>query len=111
MPEPTLTQVFGTNATQTSTTLTISKTDLASTGLTASANNTAESLVVAILLQASNYLNSTNQTSTNTDIQVTIEDSGYPSITTRNNANYRQITYNVNLQKPDTGSTIDPDDY
>ncbi|MGI2909847.1 hypothetical protein AABK37_42490, partial [Hassallia sp. VBCCA 56010] len=67
----TLAQVFGDNATQDSSNLTISKADLAAIGLTASSNNTAESLLVALILKAASYLNETNQ-STNNDIQVTI---------------------------------------
>ena len=110
MPEPTLIQVLGTGATQDATTLTIQKSALATVGLTASANNTAESLFVALLLLAANYLNDTNQT-TNVDIQVTIADSGFPQIVNRNSAQWRQITYNVNLQTPDTGFSIDPDNY
>jgi hypothetical protein len=110
MAEPTLAQVFGSNATQDANTLTISKADLTSVGLTASANNTAESLVVALILKAASYLTETNQSS-NPDIQITIADSGFPQIVSRNNSQYRQITYNVNLQTPDTGFTIDPDNY
>ncbi|WP_017652301.1 hypothetical protein [Fortiea contorta] len=110
MAEPTLTQVFGTNATQTATTITITKADLSSTGLTASATNTAESLVAAILLKAAEYLNSTSQ-GTNSDIQILIEDSGLPGFTTRDNQRYRRTTYNVEFQKPDTNSTLDPDDF
>lgn len=48
----TLQNVFGYNATQNSTTITIYKSDLASVGLTSTTNNTAESLLVAILLKA-----------------------------------------------------------
>lgn len=50
MESLTLSQLFGEGATQTSSTLIISKADLIK--LTASANNTAESLLVAILLTA-----------------------------------------------------------
>lgn len=108
MAEPTLQEIFGVNASQTATQLIISKADLAATGLTASANNTAESLAVAIMLLAATYLNPTNQETTNTDIQVTIADLGFPSIVFRNNANYRQISYNVNMQTPDAAFGIDP---
>jgi hypothetical protein len=108
--EPTLQQVFGANASQTSTTLTISKADLAAAGLTASASNTAESLFVAIMLLADNYLNETQQ-STNADIQVTIADSGFPQLVNRNSQIYRQVTFNVNLQAPDSGFNLDPDNY
>jgi hypothetical protein len=110
MAEPSLTQVFGAGATQDSTTLTIQKSALTAVGLTASANNTAESLMVAITLLAASYLNETNQTN-DPDIQVTIADSGFPQIVSRNSNQYRQITYNVNLQTVDTGFTIDPDNY
>ena len=46
----TLQQLFGENASQTATTLTISKVDLATVGLTPAASNSAESLLVAIIL-------------------------------------------------------------
>ncbi|MEH2145299.1 hypothetical protein [Nostoc sp.] len=110
MAEPTLQQVFGANASQTATTLTIAKADLASVGLTALASNTAESLMVGLLLKAAAYLKDSNQT-TDPDIQVTIADSGFPQLVNRNSAQWRQITYNVNLQTPDTGFAIDPDNY
>ncbi|BAY89655.1 MULTISPECIES: hypothetical protein [unclassified Tolypothrix] len=110
MAEPTLQQVFGAGATQDATSITILKADLVSTGFTSATSNRAEQIFVAILLKADDYLNETNQ-GTDNDIQVTIADSGYPSIVTRNNAQYRQTTYNVNLQKADSGSTVDPNDY
>ncbi|BAY15710.1 hypothetical protein NIES21_15290 [Anabaenopsis circularis NIES-21] len=110
MSEPTLAQVFGANATQNSSGITISKTDLAAFGLTASGTNTAESLAVALILQMANYLNETNQ-ATNSDIQVTIAKSDFESLVTRNDANYRQVTFNVNLQTIDTTFIIDPDNY
>lgn len=109
MPEPTLEQVFGAGTTQTATTVTILKSNLSAVGLTASATNKAESLFVALFLKAKQYLNSANQES-NVDIQVTLEDS-FPSIVFRNNRNYRQFTYNVNLQKVEPTIVIDPDDY
>jgi hypothetical protein len=107
MAEPTLTEVFGANAAQTSTTITITKADL--TGLTASANNTAESLFVAILLKAASYLTDTNLQA-NSDQSISIE-SSFDSIVTRNNTSYRQKTYSVNLQKLDPTTEVDPDDY
>ncbi|MCC5626184.1 hypothetical protein, partial [Nostoc sp. CHAB 5715] len=54
MAEPTLAQVFGANATQTATTITITKADLPR--LTPSSTNTAESLLTAILLKAQDGL-------------------------------------------------------
>ena len=111
MAEPTLQQVFGANATQTATQLIISKADLAAVGLTASATNGGESLLVAMFLLARSYLTETNQT-TNPEQSITITDSFAPdAIVNRNNQNYRQRTYSVNLQKLDTGFNINPDDY
>lgn len=111
MAEPTLQQVFGANASQTATELVIAKSDLAALGLTASATNTAESLMVGILLLAGQYLKEENQDTTNPDIQVTIAQAATPSIISRNNATYRQVTFDVNLQIVDTTSAIDPDNY
>lgn len=111
MAEPTLQQVFGANALQTATELVIAKSDLAALGLTPSATNTAESLMVGILLLAGQYLKEENQDTTNPDIQVTITQSATPSIISRNNATYRQVTFDVNLQIVDTTSAIDPDNY
>jgi hypothetical protein len=108
MAEPTLVQVLGANATQNATTLTISKADL--TGLTASTNNTAESLLIALLLKAKAYLTTTNQEN-NIDQSVTITDGFIPSFVIRDNAQYRQDTLTVAMDKPAGSATIDPDDY
>lgn len=109
MPEPTLIQVFGDNATQDSSNLIISKADLAAIGLTAQSDNTAESLFVALMLKAASYLSETNQT-TNQDIQVTISE-GFGSLVTRNNQSYRQYQYTVELQKLDTATAVNPADF
>jgi hypothetical protein len=109
MAEPTLVQVFGDNATQTGTSLTITKADLA--GLTASSSNTAESLLAAILIKAKNYLTQSNFDA-NIDQSIVIA-GGYSSFTTRgtNNTAYRNDQLTLTLAKPDTSSTLDPDDY
>ncbi|WGV23467.1 hypothetical protein [Halotia branconii] len=109
MAEPTLTQVFGANAIQDATTITITKSDLA--GLTASSNNTGESLLVAILLQAKSYLTTTNFDS-NIDQSIVI-DTGYTSFITRgtDNTGYRTDQLTISLSKIDTAATIDPDNY
>ncbi len=109
MTVPSLTQVFGQHASQDANTLTISKIDLATVGLTASATNTADSLVVALILLWQLHLTTANQ-GTNSDQNITIEDS-FSSIISRNNVNYRQSSKTINLQKPDTSAVIDPDDY
>lgn len=107
MAEPTLAQVFGANATQDSTYLTIYKSDL--TGLTVASENSAESLLAAIILKAQTQLNDTNQAN-NADQSISI-DTGVGGITTRNNQNYREYSLNITLSKLDTQSAIDPNDF
>lgn len=109
MAEPTLVQVFGTGATQDSSTLTIQKSAL--TGLTASGSNSAEALLVAIILKAQSYLTQANFDA-NID-QSIYAANGFSSFTTRgtNNDAYRVDQITFNLAKLDTGSTLDPDDY
>lgn len=109
MPEPTLQQVFGASATQSTTTLTINKADLASVGLTIAADNKAESLLVALMLLARNHLTPANF-NTNTDQSLTIED-GFETLTTRGTGTVRQKTLNFNLFKTEPTTEIDPDDY
>lgn len=112
MAEPSLVQVFGAGATQTANTISIAKADLTAVGLTPSATNTAESLFVAIMLLAKNYLTAT-ALETNPDQSIIIAESefGFQSLVTRNNQQYRQSTYTVSLQKLDGLANIDPDDY
>jgi hypothetical protein len=107
MPEPTLVQVFGPGANQDVNTVVRSKTDLATVGLTAAANNRAEAIFVAELLLAKQYLNAQNQAD-NPDIQIVMED-GFPSIVVRNGQRYRQTQIVVNLQVLEPDTTIDPD--
>lgn len=112
MPEPSLTAIFGAGATQTATTLSIAKADLTAVGLTASATNTAESLFVALLLLAKNSLTpAALETNPEQSITIAQADFNFQTLIERNNQTYRQSTYSVNLQKLDTGNTIDPDDY
>jgi hypothetical protein len=111
MAERTLVEVFGTNATQTSTDLVIKKSDLVSAGLTPSASNTAESLLIAIILKFKAVLTDTAR-DTNIDQSVAVVDGYSPSITTRNNAIYLRNTISVEVDKLLTGAdVIDPDDY
>ncbi|MEH2146249.1 hypothetical protein [Nostoc sp.] len=109
MAEPTLQQVFGANASQTVTTITITKADLPR--LTPAANNTAESLFTGILLQGQSALIKTSF-DTNIDQSVYVE-AGYPGFVFRgtNNTSYRVDSLTVSLVKLDTASVIDPDDY
>ncbi|MGV0103040.1 PASTA domain-containing protein [Nostoc sp. DSM 114160] len=109
MAELTLVEVFGTGATQDSSSITIQKAALPR--LTASANNSAESLLTGILLIAQTNLSQTNFDA-NVDQSIYIGP-GYPNFTNRgtNNDQYRLDQLIVNLAKVDTGSVIDPDNY
>ena len=88
MAEPTLAAVFGANATQSATELIIRKSDLTTVGLTASAINTPESLLAAIIVLAQSALGETSYGS-NLDQSITIID-GTDSLTTRGTITYRQ---------------------
>ncbi len=109
MTAPTLAQVFGQNAVQNATTLTITKADLSTTGFTPSATNTADSLLAAILAFAEQTLTPANQSS-NPEQSVAIADS-FDSITLINTVSYRVKTKSLSFQKPDTGSAFNPNDY
>lgn len=109
MAEPTIEQVFGAGASQTATTLTINKNSLLR--LTASANNTAESLITAIAITAQQNLTEENF-NLNLDQSIYIT-SGFPGFTNRgeNNDYYRVDQVTINLARLDTSTQIDPDAY
>jgi hypothetical protein len=109
MAEPTLISVFGANATQSATELIISKADLVAIGLTASATNTPESLLAAIIALAQPALGETGY-GANLDQSITITD-GTDSLTTRGTVTYRQKTKTIDFFKADPSGTFDPDDY
>lgn len=108
MAEPTLAALFGANATQDATTITILKADLAATGLTPDAANKAESLLLAIFLHAKQAL-TPESLDTNLDQSISIED---PTRSTdrRGDNDYLQQTYQINVQKIDISAAIGPDD-
>lgn len=113
MAEPTLTAIFGAGATQNATTITIAKADLSAIGLSASASNTAESLLAAIVLKAKEALTDANF-GLNIDQSITVV-SGFDSLVQRPLSDgtfttYIQNQFNVNLHKQNN-SVIDPDDY
>lgn len=113
MAEPTIIDIFGAGATQSATTITINKADLASVGLTASASNTAESLLAAIVLNAKSALTQTGF-DTNSDQSITVE-RGFDSITQRDDGSGSFISVvqnqlNVNLHKI-SNTAISANDY
>jgi TorA maturation chaperone TorD len=109
MAIPTIQNVFGDGSSQDANSLTILKSDLQAVGLTVSSNNTATSLLIALMLKAAVWLNETKQES-DPDINVVIT-RGLDNLTTRNNTNYRQYSYTLEAQVPDVSSSIDPDDF
>ncbi|MFM5937242.1 MAG: hypothetical protein ACKPGB_32000 [Dolichospermum sp.] len=111
MPQPTLVEVFGTGATQTTTTITISKSALATVGLTASSDNSAEAILAAILLIAKINLTEVAFES-NIDQSIVIAN-GFKSTTIRGSNNVQYITdqLTVTLAKVDPLSPLNPNDY
>lgn len=110
MAEPTLTDIFGSGATQTATTITIAKADL---DLTALAINRAEQILSAIAKQASTVLTTAAYTG-NIDQNISIQ-TGFDSITYRT-VNSVQVAYlqnqlTFNFTKVQTTVGINPDDY
>lgn len=111
MPKPSLAEVFGSNATQTATSFTISKNDLISVGLTATATNSAEALLAAIVLKAKSYLTEA-AFEANID-QALYVGTGFKSTTVRGTNNIQYVTdqLTMTLAKVDPQTPLDPDDY
>ncbi|WP_427159412.1 hypothetical protein ACQFX9_25835 [Aliinostoc sp. HNIBRCY26] len=114
MAELSLTDIFGANAVQDATTLTITKADLVDVGLTTGTTIAAEKLLVAIIKKAAIKCNPDDR-ETNADQSVSIEASTVPTFATRviNNVTspYIRDTFTVELDKAYTSTGIDPDDY
>ncbi|MHC5825573.1 MAG: hypothetical protein ACYT04_59410, partial [Nostoc sp.] len=102
-------QVFGANATQTSTTVTITKADFAATGFTSATTNTADSILAAIIAFAETNLPDTTA-STDPTQTIGIAD-GYQSITTISNTQYLISPKNINFYKTFTDGTFNPNNY
>lgn len=109
MAQPTLQAVFGTNATQDANTITISKADLSTTGLTPAATNTVGQILAALVKKIEPVLSSDAQTA-NPDIDVVVGE-GFDSLVTRNNQQYRNKSITISFQKLDAGGTLNPNDY
>jgi hypothetical protein len=109
MPEPTLSDVFGANASQTATTLIIDKGDLAPAGLTASATNTAESIFAAVIKRMLSNLTVENQL-LNPDQSVSLQIANPTIYQSPHGDRYRQ-TILVSFDSPHTDPGLVPDDY
>jgi hypothetical protein len=110
MAEPLLTDIFGAGATQTATTITILKADLA---MTASSTNRAETLFAAINKKAATYLTSTNFAA-NADQSISIAP-GFDSIVYRTfnsvQSPYLQTQLTLSFVKAQASAGVTPDDY
>lgn len=109
MPEPTIQEIFGIDATQDGNQLVISKANLAEKGLTVADENSAESMFTAMILLAKDYLNELTKEN-DPDIQVQIEKE-QDSLIRRDDKQYLISTFTISLEKEQEESTIDPDDY
>jgi hypothetical protein len=105
MAEKTLQEALGTNAAQDATTITLNKPDLGLTGTTC----TADQVVAAIAIKAKPVL---TQAAFDSEVEqrVYLTD-GFSSFVTKNEASFvvRQVT--INLAEPDTGATLNPNNY
>lgn len=109
MAEPTLAEVFGASASQDATTLTITKASLP--GLTPATNNTAESLLAAIVLQCFGTLtDQARQADVTGDRQVTTIDLG-EQIFNDGTQDFLLKGFAIQFYSPYTASGFDPDDY
>jgi hypothetical protein len=110
MAEPLLTDVFGAGATQTATTITILKADLA---LTASATNRAEQLLAGIIKKAATALTTTTL-NTNVDQSISIAP-GFDQLVYRQvagvNTPFLQSQLAINFAKAQVSTGVTPDDY
>ncbi len=107
MPKHTLQELFGANAAQTATTITIAKADLPT--LTASANNTGSQILTAIAIKAKDVATQAVYDA-DTDKSIYVG-SGFDSLSTRGNTASRTTQIVINMTKPDTAATLDADDY
>ncbi|MBE9011032.1 hypothetical protein IQ250_12525 [Pseudanabaenaceae cyanobacterium LEGE 13415] len=110
MAEPTLQEIFGTGATQDANTLTIQKSALAAKGLNSSANNTAESLLTAIMLQAAENLTENARSSDTLNRSMTITYSGQDLLDS-GGVTFRRDTFITTLYKQTQLASINPNDY
>jgi len=108
MAEYTLTEVFGAGATQTGSTLTIQKAALP--GLTTDAANSAESLVVGLLVLWLQTLTDVNRLADETNRQITVTDAGVDIVAGQVDDFFRR-SYAISLYKIFAIAPLDPDEY
>lgn len=111
MAEPTIAEVYGSTSTETIDYLGVSKVDMQAVGLTRSLPNTAESMLVSIILRAAQTLTETNRLSDLVNRNVTLSYVGQDLIDQGGGNVFLRDTYQVSLYKATTVTPIDPDNY
>jgi hypothetical protein len=110
MAEPLLISIFGENATQNATSITIQKSDLQ---MTAAADNRGEQILAAIIQKAAGRLTPA-AFEVNTDQSITISP-GFSSLIYRTNGTVQetllQTQLTINFAKVQPTSGVTPDDY
>lgn len=110
MPEPTYGAVFGSGALQDADKITIFKPQLQVVGFIPAAVNTAESILVALMLLAQQELTEEKRALDPANRNVTIFYSGQDLIT-QANTNYRRDAFSLLLYKPQSLAPVVPADY
>lgn len=110
MAESTLVEVFGSGAIQDANTITIQKSALAAKGLTVTATNSAESILVALIMLASDSLTETARATDTVNRNLSILYAGQDLIEV-SGINYRRDAFSLLLYKQQALTTLDPDDY
>ncbi|MEA5619511.1 hypothetical protein VB711_16930 [Cronbergia sp. UHCC 0137] len=105
MAELTLAEGLGENATQTATDIILKKADLGITATTA----TSDQVLAAIAIKAK-ATHTETQFNTEADQNIYVSD-GFKSFITKNDESYILDQITINLAKPDTGATLNPNDY
>lgn len=111
MAEPTVGEVFGALTFQTDEQLLLNKNDMIARGLTATANNTGESMFVAIILNAATNLTEENRLTDLPQRNVSVVYTGQDLINQGGGNVFLRDTYQVSLYKQTTVQPIDPDNY
>lgn len=109
MAKKTFLEVFGASASQTDTVLTVSKFRMSEFGLTRSATNTPQSILVALIKRFCTILTEDNRLNNLDETMVIKEESR--TITNQSGTDYQKITYRVDIYSQIPLSSIDPDNY
>jgi hypothetical protein len=117
MAELSLQNVFGASATQSATTFTVTKAEMAALvtaagfTYTPTANDGAEKLFSALLFAASANLNSTQRAIDLVGRNIEIIAPSYPTIVSSSGVNYQRDGWTVNLYLPYTYSPLSANNY